>query len=125
MKRVLAFIQENSNEYLLLDGSIPTLTLGLVKEELILYNIPSTGFKNIIDAFNTFADKVINVDSLISELSGGQKLILSSVIALNSSAEKIKFRNFFNSLNETKRPLIKMLIEEKIKEGKTIVIIDE
>lgn len=125
MKRVKQFIADNSNDYLLLDGAIPTLTLGLVKEEMILYNIPLSNYKIILDTFQKFADKEIRPDSLISELSHGQKLILSSIIALNSVADKIKFRNFFTSLNENKRALVKELIDEKIREGKTIETFDE
>lgn len=123
MKELKKNIELYSNEYLFMDGLVPSISLGQIKEEFILYNIDKAKYGKLLNDFFEITDKKVNEDYLISELSHGQKLILTALIALNSSAEKILFRNFFTSVSQQNREKIEMIITDKEKDGKLIKII--
>jgi len=123
MKELKKLLQEKNEDYLILDGLIPTISLGFVKEEIILYNIHDYQImKKIFKEFNEITGKVINENTLIPELSHGQKLILSVIIVLNSCAKKIYFRNFFVSISKKNIKKIENLINDKINKGVEVVI---
>lgn len=125
MKKLKLFIENKTKDYLILDGLVPTISLGLISEELILYNIPIEKHTEILNAFNQVTGKNVSKDGLISELSHGQKLILSALLALRSNANKIAFRNFFTSISKEINEKLKIIIEEGRGEGKIIEIITE
>jgi|GEM_PF-2066977 len=125
MRKVKQFIKAYTEDYLLIDGTVPSITTGLVKEEMILYNIKEQNMKNIVNSFNNITGKELMINSLISELSYGQKLILTALISLNSTAQKLRFRNFFTSLNSEKKIEIMKMIEEEKNKGKEIIITND
>ena len=112
-----------TNDYLIMDGLIPSISLGQIQEEFILYNIDKSQYERILDKFLKITDKKVSENYLISELSHGQKLILSALMVLNSSADKILFHNFFTSVSQANRQKIESIIATKSKEGKTIKIL--
>ena len=125
MKDLIKKINDLSDEYLIMDGNIPTISLGFIKEEIILFNIKDK--KTINKIYTTFTEitgKEIDGDYIISKLSHGQRLILSAIIALNSNAKKILFSNFFISVSNQNVEKIKEIIKIKEKEGKIIKIDD-
>ncbi len=124
MKKILNFIEENSAEFLIMEGKIPTLTLGLIKEEFILYNLREGQYAEVLNEFNIVSEKKINEYGVIANLSHGQKLILSAIIVLFSTAKKIKFHGFFISLSDGKKALLMSLILKKRAEGKIIELVD-
>ena len=123
MKELLKNIKTFSDDYLILDGLVPTISLGYIKEEFVLYKIEKENYRKLLDLFYKITDKRVNENYLISELSHGQKLILSSIIVLSSSAKKILFRNFFTSVSIQNRSKINTLIAEQKTNGKIIKII--
>lgn len=125
MKKLKIFIEKKTTDYLILDGLVPTISLGLISEELILYNIPLDKQHEILKNFNQITGKNASKDDLISELSHGQKLILSALLALRSNANKIAFRNFFTSISKEINEKLKIIIEEGRNKGKIIEIISE
>lgn len=112
MKILTKYIEKYGEEYLIFDGRIPILSNATVLEELRLYNIPSQKHHKIMDLFEKITDKQINSEHKTGELSGGQKTILSIIIALESAAPKILFINFFKSLHQNKKNIIMELIKE-------------
>jgi len=123
MKELKRNIELYSDEFLLMDGLVPSISLGQIQEELNLYNIDKGQYERILHDFFEITDKRVTKNYLISELSHGQKLILSALMVLNSSAEKILFRNFFTSISQRNREKIEEIISIKSKEGKFIKII--
>lgn len=123
MKGLLHNLKQHSADYLILDGLIPTISLGYVREEFILYNINEEQYQKILNIFAQISGKVIGENTLISKLSHGQKIILSTLIALHSPAKRILFRNFFTSVSRDNRKKIEALIETKTQEGKEIRIV--
>ena len=123
MKSLFQNLGQYSDDYLILDGLIPIVSLGYVKEEFILYNIDEGQYQEILDIFTQISEKLINENTLISKLSHGQKIILSALIALHSPAKRILFRNFFTSVSRDNRKKIEALIETKTQEGKEIRIV--
>lgn len=123
MKELKKNIELYSNDYLIMDGLIPSISLGQIQEEFMLYNIDKSQYERILKDFLEITDKKVSENYLISELSHGQKLILSALMALNSSAEKILFNNYFTSVSQTNRQKIDSIIDIKSKEGKLIKIL--
>lgn len=123
MKELKKNIELYSKDYLIMDGLIPSISSGQIQEEFKLYNIDKSQYKKILNNFLDITDKEVNENYLISELSHGQKLILSALIVLNSTAPKILFRNFFTSISQTNREKIESIIAVKLKEGKSIKIL--
>ncbi len=106
-----------------MDGLVPSISLGQIQEEFRLYDIDKSQYEKILNIFSDITDKKVDENYLISELSHGQKLILSALMVLNSSAPKILFRNFFTSISQINREKIELIIAVKIKEGKLIKIL--
>ncbi len=122
MKELKKNIEHYSNDYLYMDGLVPSISLGQIHEEFRLYNIDKTQYEKILLDFFEITDKKVNENYLISELSHGQKLILSALMVLNSSAEKILFHNFFTSISQKNREKINLIIATKSEGGKLIQI---
>lgn len=122
MEDLLNTIEEYFDDYLILDGLVPTISLGYIKEELVLHNIPQEKYADVLGCFMDITEKKVTDDYLISELSHGQQLILSAVIALFSNAQNILFHNFFTSISEANTKKIMDLVELRRGEGKEIVV---
>jgi len=103
MKTLAKYITTYGEEYLIFDGRIPSLSNGTVLEEMNLYNISAESSTKILSLFEKIADKALSSSDKTGELSGGQKTILSIIIALESSAPKLLFVNFFKSLHSNKK----------------------
>jgi ABC-type uncharacterized transport system ATPase subunit len=123
MKELKRNIELYSNDYLIMDGLIPSISLGQIQEEFRLYNIDESQYERILKCFVEITDKTVSEKYLISELSHGQKLILSALMVLNSSAQKILFHNFFTSISKKNREKIESIITIKSNEGKVIKIL--
>lgn len=69
MKDLLDTIEKHFDDYLILDGLVPTISLGYIKEELVLYNISKDKYGNVLGCFMDITQKDVDEDYLISELS--------------------------------------------------------
>lgn len=123
MKELKKNIELYSKDFLIMDGLVPSISLGQIQEEFRLYNIEKSQYEKILNDFFEITDKKVNENYLISELSHGQKLIISALMVLNSSAKKILFHNFFTSISQKNREKLEQVISIKSKEGKLIKII--
>jgi hypothetical protein len=122
MEDLLHTIKEYFDDYLILDGLVPTISLGYIKEELVLHNIATDKYVDVLKCFFEITQKDITEDYLISELSHGQQLILSAIIALSSNANSILFNNFFTSISSSNTGKIMKLSDIEILKGRKIVI---
>lgn len=125
MKTLAKYIKSYGEEYLIFDGRIPTLSNGTVLEELNLYNISAGKCQKILELFEKITDKKLSISHKTGELSGGQKTILSIIIALESAAPKILFVNFFKSLHHNKKEIILQLLHDYTNSKEDIKIIQE
>jgi ABC-type uncharacterized transport system ATPase subunit len=122
MEDLLHTIEKYFDDYLILDGLVPTISLGYIKEELVLHNIATDKYGDVLRCFFEITQKDVTEDYLISELSHGQQLILSVVIALYCDARSILFNNFFTSISSRNTDNIMKLIDVEIAKGRKIVI---
>ena len=122
MEDLLNTIEKHFDDYLILDGLVPTISLGYIKEELVLYNISKDKYVDVLNCFMDITQKDVDEDYLISELSHGQQLILSAVISLFSDAKSILFHNFFISISSNNTDKIMKLIDSERLKGRIIVI---
>lgn len=120
---VQTVLEKYGQNYLVLDGRIQSLSHSLVRDEFRLYNLGAETHNKVIGLFNQITGKSINEKTPIGELSGGQSLILSALIALESQAMSIIFVDYFLPLHKTKRRVIMELLE-KYRKQKNIRIVN-
>ena len=121
MQELKQLIRDYKSEYLILDGKVPTISLGYVIEEFMIYNISNDKFNVILNMFYEITGKKINLYSSISSLSHGQKLILSILIVLESDATHILLNKMFISISNENINKLNILINNKIVIGKKII----
>ena len=100
-----------NNETLYCDASRPFITQDLLREELALYNISPERLSFLYRDYARITGKEITPDSRITELSGGQKVMLMAMLALYSPASSIRFVDLHISLDSANRELISGIIE--------------
>lgn len=121
MNNTTNLINQYGREYLVCDGKHPLISAELLKDELVLYNIDSNVAVNISEHFYLLTNKNISRDSIISELSGGQKAILMFLLAIYSPAPKVLFVNLFECLDINKRIQIEEFLNKYTE--KTILVL--
>jgi hypothetical protein len=95
--------------HLICQGQTPIIGTGIVRDEMIIYNIPVEERARLLRTFEAITGKSITVKSDASELSGGQKVLLMCLMALFSSASIIDFFDIERSLDESNRAAIEDL----------------
>ncbi|MCB5258419.1 MAG: hypothetical protein WC179_00300 [Candidatus Cloacimonadaceae bacterium] len=115
------------NEYLICNARSPLISEGLLREELMLYNISADKWELLTQEFTDITGKHLGSEDEIGILSGGQKVILMCLLALYSPAKKILFIDLWRSLDDRNRERIVKLLElySKDKEIKQEIIVDE
>lgn len=81
-----------------------------MREELLLYNIPSAFTPSLIAEFASITGKVLGPDSDLHTLSGGQKVVLMCLCAIHSPARNILFIDLWHSLDPANRDRISKLL---------------
>lgn len=115
--------EKYSDTHLFCHSSVPLLTNSTFKEEAILYNLPQPELINLIADFNSITGKELTVGSNISELSGGQKIVLMVLLALHSPASRLVFINLYNNLDPERADAIHSLIEKHRPNKQEILIV--
>jgi len=110
------------NDYLVADANIPLISCDRLKDELLIYNLEETATAILIDQFAKLTGKKIDKSYRITELSGGQKVILMALLAIYSPAPKIRFVNLLDALDPKRREAIQILIQDS---GKDIILEDK
>ena len=104
-------LQKYFNEYLICNARSPLISEGLLREELLLYNISTEKWKELTQEFGNITGKHLGPEDEIGTLSGGQKVLLMCLLALYSPAKKILFIDLWRSLDERNRQKIEDLLE--------------
>ena len=112
MKEIISLIKKYGDDYLVCDGNIPLLSNGSFIEELLLYGISTDKISIICDIFYQITGKEIGRASILTNLSGGQRIILMTIFALNSPADKILLNNVFHFIDDDKIDRLNKLIEQ-------------
>lgn len=102
--------------YFTLDTSHPLITDDKLQGEILLYNLDNQAVKVLQAKFLLITDKEININSNISELSGGQKVVLMALLALLSPAKHIRFVNLMHSLDARRREALLSLFADSTKD---------
>ena len=104
------FDMNQTDTQLVCDSGCPLCGGGTLREELLLYNIPTESYNALQAEFSSLTGKKLSPDSDVSILSGGQKVLLMCLCALFSPARKILFINLWHSLDAINRARTKELI---------------
>jgi len=111
MKPVLYYIEKFGGEYLVMDGRVPLMSGASLRDELRLYNLGDRAQAEVIRCFSEMTGKTADGALCLETLSGGQKVILATLIALESDAKNLMFINFFHALYPERRRKIMALVE--------------
>ncbi|MGC9362583.1 MAG: hypothetical protein ACP5F3_06630 [Candidatus Syntrophosphaera sp.] len=104
--------EDHLNSHLVCNARSPLISNGKLREELILYAIRPEQVGPLIRDFAAISGKQIDPDADVSALSGGQKVLLMVLLALNSPARSILFLDLWHSLDEQNQSRIKKLLDE-------------
>jgi len=107
---------DTNTGFLIADAAHPLICSGPLWEEMLLYNIPVERQAELCDAFELISAKALSGNSLLSELSGGQKVILMACLAVFSPARRICFIDLEHSLDPLRHEVVMELIEGSGKE---------
>jgi ABC-type iron transport system FetAB ATPase subunit len=117
-------IDQYTDGYLICDASYPLLTNSSLNEEILLYNIERHKWVSLAIDFFEITGKQLGQDSSISNLSGGQKVILMVILALYSPADRILFLNIGHAVDTDRLTTIHALINKFIPDKKEIKVIE-
>ncbi len=109
---------------LICDAGLPICGGGTLREELLLYDLRQNSIPELVRRFASATGKELTLDSDVSILSGGQKVILLCLCALYSPAVNIRFINLWHSLDPANREWVKDLISS-LQNGRRIDYIEE
>ena len=98
--------------HLICDSAYPLIINSTLEEEAILYNLPQEVVAKLCAMFADLTGKEIKPVSDIAALSGGQKVVLMTLLALLSSAERIVFVNLPLALDKERSVAVSALIEQ-------------
>ena len=122
MKTTIELLREFGEEWLVLDGKRPCVTEAAVQEEFCVYSLSAEEERRVLALFEEISGQALTCASRLHELSGGQKVIFSALLALHSSAKKLLFVNFFLALHESKKRRIQELLQQS---SKTIRVMED
>jgi len=106
----------DKSDFLVCDASVPLVTCDILRDELLLYNLDSQAFDALTNQFNLLSQKELTKSTKITELSGGQQVILMILLALNSPAPKLHYLNIFRALDPQRRLEVGNLIANSPKQ---------
>lgn len=99
--------------HLVCDARHPLISHWRLADEMLLYNIGSGKAVELIEDFFRISGKALTTKSRISELSGGQKVILMILLAIHSPAQRILFVDINHALDPEKYALLIALTDGK------------
>ncbi|MDP2173668.1 MAG: hypothetical protein Q8M98_06100 [Candidatus Cloacimonadaceae bacterium] len=104
-------LSDRAKDYLICDADHPLISGGKLLEELIVYNIHASLIQELTKSFASLSGCDITFNTDVSELSGGQKVILMFLLAIHSSAPRILFIDLLKYLDPVRREGVLDLIE--------------
>jgi len=112
MTAIYDLILEYGDEYLICSGDMPCIGTGRIADESVFYHLDPTQEATVFERFNVITGKMVDRETTINNLSGGQKVILMLLLALYSPAPRILLHNVRHNLDPAKRLIIDRLIGE-------------
>ena len=128
MPSILNHIESHGDRFLIMDGRLPVISGGLVRDELRLYNLNIETMQQLLANLpETVKDALrgVTMETQTARLSGGQKIIFATLFALASPAPRILFINFFRPLFPATRRVVLALVETARGNREEIRIINE
>lgn len=125
MESIRRFVENNTSEYLVIDGQIPFVTNGTLSEEAILFNLDLQKRLEIYKTLKMHHEIEITDNHKSTSLSHGQKIIIIVYYTLYAPALKIKFSNIFRSLSKPNQEVVNKLIKTFREKGKQIEIVND
>ena len=105
---------ETTQDYLICDAAIPLISTSLA-DELLLYHIAGNDIMPVIRSFNELSGKQIDEDFDLSQLSGGQKVLLMLCLALASPAEALCFKDLAHYLDDKRWAMVQSMLKRSNK----------
>lgn len=105
-----------------MDGRVPLLTSGAIRDEARLYNLDDEAEAAVLARFTELTGREAGPDTAVTTLSGGQKIVLAALLALESPATDLLFVDFFRALYPARRQALKAFIEANQTRKRRIVI---
>ncbi|MCB5229881.1 MAG: hypothetical protein LHW44_07460 [Candidatus Cloacimonetes bacterium] len=93
---------DNNTGFLFANANHALICSGPLWEEMLLYNIREEDQDRLLASFTAISGKAISPTDIISQLSGGQKVILLACLALYSPAPRLHFVDLKHSLDADK-----------------------
>lgn len=107
-----------SDNYLIAKADQPLICADKVWDELLLYNIAPPRAQVLFTEFIELTEKHLDANSLLTHLSGGQKVILMALLALHSPAQRICLVNLDRYLDASRAARLDELL---LRSGKEII----
>jgi len=101
--------------YLSADAAHPLITHGAFKVEALLYNLQEAALNQVRDNFRLICGKDLYPETNISQLSGGEKVVLMVLMALCCPATHLRFIGIWHALDAEKRLALHALIQASAK----------
>jgi len=102
--------------YLTANAAHPLITHGSFKVEALLYHLDSDAIQQVITNFQMICSKDLLPETIISHLSGGEKVVLMVLIALFCPAPQLRFIGIWHALDGEKRLAIQELLDFSAKD---------
>ncbi len=102
---------DRAKRYLICDARHPLITASQLWDELLLYNLSPSAREELYSLFEALTGRSIDASSRTDQLSGGQKVLLMTLLALLCPAPRLLFLNLWHSLDLPRREQIKALID--------------
>jgi len=112
IQSIEAIIEKYSPTHLICDSSYPLIANSTLLEEAMIYNLSKESITLLCAEFQSLTGKSIDTSSDISILSGGQKVILMALLAMQSPAEKVVLLNLDAALDKERVNALHLLIEK-------------
>ncbi|MGX5818743.1 hypothetical protein ACWKWU_11135 [Chitinophaga lutea] len=122
MDAVINNIAKYKDEYLIIDGTIPVLTNSVIRDELTLYCLADEQEDALIAAYSQLIKRHVSQNTRLGTLSYGQKLILSVLCAVYSTAPKVQLKNVYSSLDGSMQRAINDLIDAARLKGRVFLV---
>lgn len=120
---ILDFLRRHGEEFLVMDGRMPLLTSGAIRDEARLYNLDPDAEAAVLARFTELTGREAGPDTAVTTLSGGQKIVLATLLALESPATDLLFVDFFQALYPARRQALKEFIEANRARKRRIVML--
>lgn len=120
---IMDFLRRHGDEFLVMDGRVPLLTSTVIHDEARLYNLDPDAEAAALSRFTELTGREAGPDTAVTTLSGGQKIVIAALLALESPATDLLFVDFFRSLYPARRRALEEIIAASRSRKRRIVVL--